>query len=171
MRKDWYPVVAAAADNRYSPARRVRRLRSEKIRLKWKKSLFRKIQITIKKSTSPDVRWTLKNKKMRNFKFFCINNIFCCCKYSTVCSVSDQVFSGSGSDFFSWVRIRIGQKPRSDPENPESGPQKKRQQTEVQKNSAYVALSALSFWVSLPQKPNQKPNLDPISLLMDGSGL
>ena len=83
-----------------------------------------------------------------------------------------------GSGFFRiWIRLFFLSK---DPDRPKTqiqsgksgiGSTKKRQKTEVQKNSAYVALSALSFWVSLPQKPYQKHNIDPISLLMDGSGL
>ena len=79
-----------------------------------------------------------------------------------------RVFSGSGSDIFSWVRIRIGQKSGSDPEQSGSGSVKKPPKSEVQVEFFFFIFSTLNT-VLFGQAP-LKHHLDPISLLMDGSG-
>ena len=69
-------------------------------------------------------------------------------------------------------RVRIGQKSGCDPGK--SGFAKKVQKLQQHVEQiciSYLALSTLSSFFQVPPKPNQKHHLDPISLLMDGSGV
>ena len=67
---------------------------------------------------------------------------------------------GSGSDFFSWVRIQIGQKSGSVQEKSRSGSIKKNaKKTEsASKTNVYIKFSTLNniHFGKVPPKPNQK---------------
>ena len=92
-------------------------------------------------------------------------------RHSTACSdpinsFSDPVFFGSGSNFFSWVRIRIEQTSGSGSTERTSKICKYKY-----KNIYFIPIKHFShcpFWLD-PAKSNKKHHLDPISLLMNGS--
>ena len=88
-------------------------------------------------------------------------------------SVSDPgFFSLIRIRFLFWVRIRIGQKSGSDPENSGSGSVKRPKTGVNVEKMLYLISSTLNtiLFGQAPPKPYQNHYLDPINLFMDGSG-
>ena len=122
-------------------------------------------------------RQTLQDQKKSPQEFICGTHIMVVRDYiilikqqSTESTGKKPVFqirvllSGSRSDFFSWVRTRIGQKIQTRSGKSGSGSMKKTPENckykFKQKNISYLALSTLSFLVRFIQNLSKEHHLD-----------